>query len=135
MINLQKFLKNSKSIIIFTIFLFAFFVFPHLSLMATTPQGGLDETAGVIKNYPYTAQNNADYIPSKIGQIVGAVLAFVGIIFFVLIIYGGFMWMTAGGDEQKVTKAKDLITQAVIGLIIVLAAYAITAFIGTELTE
>lgn len=43
------------------------------------------------------------------------------------------MWMTAGGDEQKVTKAKDLITQAVIGLIVVLAAYAITAFIGTEL--
>lgn len=127
---MQKFLKSSKPIIILTVFLFAFFVFPHLSLMAITPQQGLEETAGTITNYPYTAQKNNDYIPTKIGQIVGAVLAFVGVIFFVIIIYGGFMWMTAGGNEEKVKKAIELIVQAVVGLIIIGAAYLITRFIG-----
>ena len=73
-------------------------------------------------------------IPNAIGRIVGAILAFIGIIFFVLMIYGGFMWMTARGNEQQTSRAKDLIVAAVIGLIIVLAAYAITSYIGTALT-
>jgi len=50
-----------------------------------------------------------------------------------LVIYGGFLWMTARGNEQQVTKAKDLIISAVIGLVIVLAAYAITAYVGGAL--
>jgi len=125
---MQKFLKTSKPIIItFIVFLFGFFVFAPVVMAGDY---GLSQTMNVVGN---KIPKDTD-IPPKIGKIVGAVLAFVGIIFFVLIIYGGFMWMTAGGDEQKVTKAKDLITQAVIGLIIVLAAYAITAFIGTVLT-
>lgn len=74
-------------------------------------------------------------IPTAIGQIIGAVLAFVGIIFFVLMIYAGLMWMTARGNEEQVTKAKNLIGAAVIGMIIVFAAYAITAFIGEALTK
>ena len=73
-------------------------------------------------------------IPGAIGRIVGAILAFIGVIFFILMIYGGFMWMTARGNEQQVTRAKDLIMAAIIGLIIVLAAYAITSYIGTALT-
>lgn len=72
-------------------------------------------------------------IPTGIGRIVGAILAFIGVIFFILMIYGGFMWMTARGNEQQTTRAKELIMAAVIGLIIVLAAYAITSYIGGAL--
>jgi len=62
------------------------------------------------------------------GNIVQAVLGLVGIIFFCLTVYAGFLWMTAGGEEEKVTKAKDLLRQAIIGLAVVLSAYAITLF-------
>jgi len=48
-------------------------------------------------------------------------------------IYGGFIWMIARGNEGEVTKAKDLIQAAIIGLVVVLAAYAITQFIGQQL--
>ena len=75
-----------------------------------------------------------DNIPGLIGKIVGAGLAFVGIVFFLLTIYGGFLWMTARGNEQQIATAKDLLFSAIIGLLIVLAAYAITAYVGTQLT-
>lgn len=72
-------------------------------------------------------------IPEGIGKVIGAGLSFLGIAFMLLIIYGGFMWMFARGNDQAVGKAKEIITAAVIGLVIVLAAYAITNFIGTNL--
>ena len=64
-----------------------------------------------------------------IGVIVQATLSLLGIIFIILMIYGGGLWMTAKGNEQQVDKAKDLITAAIIGLIIVVAAYAISYFV------
>lgn len=69
-------------------------------------------------------------IPTSLGQFVGAILSLLGIVFLCLMIYGGFLWMTAAGDEQKVKKSIDIITAAIIGLIIVTSAYAITAFVG-----
>lgn len=61
--------------------------------------------------------------------IVSAVLSLLGIIFLVMIIIGGFNWMTAAGSEDKVTKAKATLFRGIIGLFIVVAAYAITAFV------
>jgi hypothetical protein len=124
---MRNFFHISKLVIFCIFFLFVFFVFSQPALVLADNYG-LDATADQATGVKSIAD-----IPTGIGKIIGAVLSFIGIIFFILIIYAGFMWMTAGGDEQKVTKAKDLITQAVIGLIVVLAAYAITAFIGTEL--
>lgn len=62
-------------------------------------------------------------------NIVRTALEFLGIIFIVLTMYAGFLWMTAGGNEEKVTKAKTLLFQAVIGLAIILAAYSITLMV------
>jgi hypothetical protein len=71
--------------------------------------------------------------PQSLGEIIGAIigtfLSFLGIIFLSLIMYGGFIWMTAGGNETKVIKAKQVLQQAIIGVIIVMAAYSITAFV------
>lgn len=64
-----------------------------------------------------------------IANIIKVALGFLGIIFVVLVIYAGFLWMTAQGDKTKITKAKDLIINGVIGLIIVVSAYAITTFV------
>jgi amino acid transporter len=61
--------------------------------------------------------------------IIRSALGLVGMIFMVLSLYAGFLWMTAGGEEEKVTKATGIIKMAVIGLIIILAAYSLTNFV------
>ncbi len=68
-------------------------------------------------------------ILTTIGLIINAGLSVVGVIFLVLIVYAGYNWMTAGGDESKVEKAKETLGRAVIGLFIVICAYAISNFV------
>jgi len=87
-----------------------------------------------------TIQNNANDMrgASGLGQvslgtiiatIIQAGLGLLATIFIVLMVIAGFQWMTASGNEEKVKKATGMIKTAVIGLVIVLAAYAITYFI------
>ena len=61
--------------------------------------------------------------------IIRSVLALIGIVFVVLVLYAGFLWMTAAGEEDKISKAKKLLYDGVIGLVIILSAYSITYFI------
>ncbi|MFA5022280.1 MAG: hypothetical protein WC508_04345 [Patescibacteria group bacterium] len=68
-----------------------------------------------------------------VGKVIAAFLSLFGIIFLILIIFGGYKWMLASGREDEVKKAQEIIRNAVIGLIIVLASYAITYFITTSL--
>lgn len=72
-------------------------------------------------------------LPTAIGKIVGVALSLVGVAFLLLMIYGGFLWMFARGNDQDVSKAKELMQAAIIGLVIVLAAYAITSYVSTQL--
>jgi len=89
----------------------------------------LDEI-GAQAGYDVTGQ---DTLPSIIGRIINAVLGFLGVVLIVIIIYAGFLWMTAGGSEEQVGKAKQWMINAIIGLVIVLLAYAITSFVVTKL--
>lgn len=66
---------------------------------------------------------------SVIGLIVQAFLTLVGVIVTILIIYSGYLWMTASGNSAQVDKAKTMMTQAVIGLAITMAAYFISDFV------
>ena len=68
-------------------------------------------------------------IPAIIGNALGAILAFVGVLFFGLMLYGGIMWMTSRGNQETEKKALNTILAAVIGIIIVLGSYAITTFV------
>src|SRR3989339_689175 len=70
-----------------------------------------------------------------VGTVVKAFLSLLGIIFIILVIYGGYKWMMARGSEQEVEAAKNIIQRAIIGLIIIVAAYAITAFVFTGLED
>lgn len=67
-----------------------------------------------------------DELPDVIGEIIAQVLGLMGVIFAVLIIYSGIRWMTAAGDSGRVEKAKNILINSVIGLIITLAAYSIS---------
>jgi len=62
-------------------------------------------------------------------KIVQWVLTLLGLIAVIMILYGGFTWLTAGGNEEKVATAKKIISAAIIGLIIVLLAWAIVTFV------
>jgi len=65
----------------------------------------------------------------SIGSLIKTAMGFLGIIAVIIILLGGFKWMTSGGNEDKVKKAKALIFQGIIGLVIVLSAYAIATFV------
>ncbi len=68
-----------------------------------------------------------------IARIINVSLSILGTIVVVIILYAGFEWMTAGGSEDKVSSAKQRIGYAVVGLAIILSAYAISNFVVTNL--
>lgn len=68
-------------------------------------------------------------LTAGVAAIVYTVLSLVGIVFLLLMMYGGYLWMTAQGNDQQVEKAKRIIVSAILGLAIVIAAYAISWFI------
>jgi hypothetical protein len=70
-----------------------------------------------------------------VSQVIKVILSLLGVVFILLIIYGGFLWLTSAGNEETVSKAKRLLTAAIIGLIIVLAAYVITVFVIDRIVD
>jgi hypothetical protein len=68
-------------------------------------------------------------------NIINIVLSLLGIILVCLLVYAGFLWMTAAGDEGKVEKALGIIKTSIIGLIIILAAWAISYFVIKEISQ
>lgn len=84
---------------------------------------GIDKTAAGAGLNSYT--NN---LPKAAGDVIGTILSLVAVLFFALMIYAGILWMTARGDEDQTKKAFDTIVASVIGIVIILASYAITAF-------
>lgn len=66
--------------------------------------------------------------PAFVGAVINGFLAIMSTVFFLLMLYGGWIWMTAQGDTAQVKKAKDLIVAAIIGLIIIGGSYAVTIF-------
>lgn len=73
------------------------------------------------------------FFVEALGSVVFTLLSFTGLVFTALILYGGYHWMLARGNESEIDKAKAIIRSAIIGLIVTLASYsvwlAIAAFI------
>lgn len=74
----------------------------------------------------------SDDLTGTIGTVVRAILALTGTIFLLLTIYAGILWMTAQGEEEKITKSKSIIKACIFGLIITLSAYSITYFVASR---
>lgn len=126
------FKKNFK-LLISTLFLILVLCSPFFVFSANGAGTALNKLQNVGTQSGYSEADETT-LATTLGIIVSAVLSLLGIVFIILIIYGGILWMTAIGKENQVEKAKNIIIQAVIGLVIVLAAYAITSFIGNQLT-
>lgn len=111
-----------KLIVCLPILMIAFSLLAGPVLALTVSETGLETTAREAE-LPETD------LTVTIGRLIGIAFSLVGVIFFLLLLYGGFLWMTARGNEENVKKARDLLTAAIIGLIIVVAGYTISSFV------
>ena len=80
----------------------------------------------------YTGLGTKD-VREGIMQVVNYMMGFLGIVAILIILYGGFTWMTAGGNEEKVGQAKKIITAGIIGLIIIFVSFALATFVINQL--
>ena len=115
-----------KKISLFALIFLASFLLSKIALAAGTPDVGIDQVGANIilgSNSPIATA----------GKIIQVLLGLLGIIAVCIIIYGGFLWTTSGGSEDKINKAKQLLRNAVIGLIIILSSWGITYFVLNKL--
>ncbi len=92
-----------------------------------TLKGGLDAASQGVFN-----TSGEKTLPERIGLIIKVLLSLVGVIFLVMIVMGGIMWMT-GGDSPQVKKAQQRIANAAIGLAITVLAYVVVSFVITNI--
>jgi lysylphosphatidylglycerol synthetase-like protein (DUF2156 family) len=125
-----KKIKSWLNILLLTLILIVpGLVFATTATLKDSPTGRLEDAATTYGPFTTTADSNT--LASTLGIIINVALSILGVIFIVIIILAGYQWMMAQGNEQAVTKAKDSMTRAVIGLIIVISSYAIWTFIKT----
>ena len=104
-----------------------FLVSTTFALAANTVESGIEQVDSNI--------NLANTNPIVMAvRIINICLMFLGIIAVCLVIYGGFVWMTSNGQEDRIRTAKRILKNALIGLIIILSAWGIAAFILKQLT-
>ena len=110
------------------LFLIVFIPQPTLAQSATsTISQGLQNTAGTTYDTNLTAT-------VFIGNLIRTLIAATGIVFLVITVYAGIIYMTAAGDDTKIKKAKGMLTSSVIGIIIIVGAYALTSYIVSALS-
>lgn len=95
------------------------------ALAVNTAGTGLDDTSMMV----YGRVGGNTELAGIIGKILNGFLALLGLVFVVLVIYGGVLWMTARGNQEAVKKAQATITGAAIGFILIMGAYAISDFV------
>lgn len=105
-----------------------FIALPSIALAETKVgiQKAFPMVADVAGNKPYNYDKSLTMVIADVLQLA---LSILGILFVIFMIYGGYIWMTAAGNESKADKAKDIITQSILGLVIVVGAYAIAYFV------
>jgi len=124
---LKKIQKKIKYIILPLILLL--FCFPVMAQNFFEENSGLKSTANETGHTKQKIFSGADSIDVGVAQVIQIALSLVGIIFMIFLFYGGILWMTAAGSEKRIDRAKKIMSQSIVGLIIVLMAYAISVFI------
>ena len=127
-----KYKNNLFSFLFFTaIVFFNTFQFAP-TVQAGTFKNGLTKTAENA-GYTDTASLGKKTPEQIIAIIVKTFLGIIGIILLALLLYGGFVWMKARGNEAETKRAQDIIRNATIGIILILSAYAIASFVYSSL--
>ncbi|KKQ57645.1 MAG: hypothetical protein US74_C0002G0004 [Parcubacteria group bacterium GW2011_GWA2_38_13] len=127
----------AKKIFIYCILLSVFFsaLSPLQVLAQPSPCAEMPKLQEKIKcsiDNMELALNDADK-ETYLGLVLKGLFSFLAVLFFLLIIYGGILWMTAAGSDQKIEKAKKIIISSTIGIVVVFTAYLITVLAITLL--
>ena len=122
----KKYFKKAIIITITMMMAFFCFLFGVHEVLAQGAAPSLDTGIDRFGNEISLAKTDIRLI---VAQIIRAALGFLGIISVVLMMYSGFVWMTAGGNEEQVGRAKKILINATIGLVIILSAYGIVLFV------
>ncbi|MCF7907098.1 Ig-like domain-containing protein [Patescibacteria group bacterium] len=122
------FSKNKISLIVFLIILPIFFLF------ILAPLSAQDLGSGIVEEAGSSAGLGEGSLPIVLGKIFKIVLSVLGLVALILAIVAGVQWMTSGGNSEKIKKAKALLSAALIGLLIIILAYALVSFIVNKLT-
>ncbi len=124
-------LKRAAPFVVVFLFLGVGFAFgPEVVAQVTTNAPAATENINIVAE---SAGISSTDLPTIIGRIIYVLLGLVGIVLLIMILYAGFLWMTAAGDAKQVQEAKDRIQRAIIGMLIIASAFAITRFIMSQL--
>lgn len=124
-------MKNiSKHLI--SLAILAFLVVPVLALTTNTVNAQADFGLNQVNSGLNNSLSSTDP-RTVIGRIINMALGFLGVIAVGIVLMGGFKWMIAGGNEEQTGEAKKLLGAGVIGLVIILSAWAIATFIINSL--
>lgn len=107
-------------------------------LVVGAAQPGLGDAAKNLdagaKNMGYATGSNVS-LEIMIGKAIQVFLGILGVIFLGITVWAGFQWMTAGGNTKKIEEAKGWLMNGVIGLVIILSAYAISSYVVSTLVN
>lgn len=129
---IKKLMKKAMTLAMTLVVFTTVFAFSLPAFAALPNVWGTDVNGGNFSNT--TGLGGAD-LRTTIAKTIQLIISFLGIIAVVIILIGGFKWMTAGGSEDKVAEAKKLIIAGIIGLVIILFAFAIASFVLSNLAN
>ena len=103
------------------------------SYWATAPSSP-DSTTCLEGSVCLTNPLNARTVPELIANILKAVIGIVGALALLVFIYGGFIWLTSGGDSGKVGAGKEAMKWAAVGLVVIFTSYGLVRFVFSAIT-
>lgn len=119
------------TIIAILIILAVFLISPSVLAQDIGTGSGANPLNTITSQAGYKTVQGETFIDTFVGEIITLVLGFVGALFLGIIVFAGFQWMSAGGNEEVVSKAKKKVTSSVIGLGIVTLAFIISNAVFT----
>ena len=125
--------KTTIKIFILTSILLVMFCVPIFNAKATDEGGGtlnLGRTVTEVEQgMGIKKPGEGMSVPEIVAAVIRMFLLLLGVLFVCLIVYAGYLYLTAGGEPEKAKKARDYIKNAVIGILLTTMAYAITDFV------
>ncbi len=124
-------MRKKLILLIIPAFFVLFVALPVLAQIQTNTTVPTNNASGTVVslNNPL---GNVTTPQQLIGKVISAVLGVVGSLALLMFIFGGLTWMTAAGNEKKVSQGRDILMWAAIGLIVIFISYAAVRFLLGE---
>lgn len=132
--NKLKTLKNKVVVGLSAALMLGMALAPSMASAAVDPNGEITDVFGTAEiTGPGGIALGDQSLQTTVVRLINVALSLLGIIAVVIVLIGGFKWMTAGGNEEKVAEARKLIFAGIVGMAIILSAWAIAKFVLSNL--